>query len=105
MSSRLCRGSRRYENESRLGLAIKLTAGLFMALSFSGCDKEVAGVTFESGFMVDPDTAYDEGWDAGQNACRSDQIQFVKYKSGTEAASNWRRGYGDAQAANCPNKS
>lgn len=83
---------------------MKVKAALICAALLVGCDSEVAGIKFESGFLVDNDTAWGEGYDAGVTACRSNQRQFVKYKSDSAAAEAWTDGYYSALNANCPSK-
>ena len=84
---------------------MRVKFALFCAVLLAACDSNVAGITFESGFLVDEDAAWSEGFDAGVVACRSDERQFVKYKSGTSAAVAWTEGYYSALHAACPEKS
>ena len=84
---------------------MRVRFALLFVVSLAACDVKVAGITFDSGFLVDKDSAWSEGYAAGVVACRSSERQFVKYKSGTAAAEAWTEGYYSALHATCPGKS
>jgi len=69
-------------------------------LLVTGCDREVAGITFESGFMVDPGVAYQEGYQVGVVTCKNQKGSFSKYKSGTQAFAKYMEGWRAAMYAN-----
>jgi hypothetical protein len=77
---------------------------MLAAVVLYGCDSNVGGVTFESGFGVSDEQAFQEGVQARQVACATNTRQLVKYKSGTDAEAAWIRGHQAALAQHCPDK-
>ncbi len=72
---------------------------LLLALLATGCDKTIMGVTFDSGFGVSDAQAHNDGVTAGIRTCATQQRQFAKYRSGTDAALQWSAGWANGMVA------
>ena len=71
----------------------QMLAIISISYCIAGCDEKVAGVNFESGFMVDPQVAYAEGYEAGVATCNNQKRFFSQYKSGTKTYQKYMEGW------------